>query len=694
MIKIKLNSKIEEIKKSTPQYKEASRSSISGKKPLDKLFDGKPRIAKVVNISIPKFLENYDVVGEFSKSVVGSSEKSLKSYANVYEDMINKYSPNDPLYAEYQEIVEIENERRRRLRKEPFVKLVNDIMSQNGTDGVAGIMTSLLGTYTAAGLTIDLDKKLISSAKEVPNPKSPTGKSPAPRNNFLKFLEMHKQAALELEQVAAKQGITGYELTEKIDAEATQKYFSNANTPKEVTYFNALPPKCQNFVKEIARLTVRDYVDLNTYLMGSLLGSYGTSYQRSDQVDAVSELLNRFAYKLVTSKKSDKMTMVFTRVPLEIVRMSDFPHLDSCHAVGGEFASCATQESISEAGSIIYLFKSMFDGKKISYVESTTKEILKDDDRGIRGLVPESRIRLRTYILDGSIYISVPQGNIYGESYVSFYDEAVKFAKEKQASEISQIVNILQDQNIRSYFKLMGGGYSEGYLEEELAEFLGVDVQLIAIDEREYAESFDVNLPQEYDIENDYKIVTKQILNNYSNIIDLGVQAEVYPVGGAGYASGESEPTENPNYTIKATISLYASLTAVFLTMLSKNISHTTFINKNDVDDYINKYYKDIKQSKEFMTVISNIKAKNKLFQVDNDLLGIAKSYSEYNPEDAEAKIEKQVKNFSLALEDIANPSNYPELVKDIQNTYGESGEYEEEELNEIKYVFKRLMGR
>jgi thiol-disulfide isomerase/thioredoxin len=237
----------------------------------------------------------------------------------------------------------------------------------------------------------------------------------------------------------------------------------------------------------------------------------------------------------------------------------------------------------------------------------------------------------------------------------------------------------------------MGGGYSEGYIEEELAEFLGVDVKLIAIDEREYAESFDVNLPQENDIEDDYKQVTKQIINNYSNIIDLVVQAEVYPVGGAGYASGESEPTEDPNYTIKATISLFSYITTVFITMLSKNISHTTFINKNDVDDYINKYYKDIKQSKEFMSIISNIKAKNKLFQIDYHSIGIAKSYSEYNPEDAEAKIEKQVKSFSLALEDIANPSNYPELVKDIQNTYGES---EEEDLNEIKYVFKRLMGR
>jgi hypothetical protein len=693
MIKIKLNSKIEEIKKSSPQYKEASTSSISGKKPLDRLFDGKPRIAKVIDINIPKFLTGIEVVNEFSKTVINSSEKSLKSYANVYEDMQNKYSPNDPLYAEYQEIVDVENERRRRLRKEPFVKLVNDIMSQKGTEGVKGLMTGLLGTYASLGLTIDLDKKLISSAKEVPNPKSPTGKSPAPRNNFLKFLEMHKEAVLELEQIAAKDGITGYQFTEKIEAESLKKYFKNANIPKEVTYFKALPPKCQDFAKEVARLTVSRYDDLNTYLMGSMFSSYGTSYQRSEQIEAVSELLNRFAYKLVTSKKSDKMTMVFTRVPIEIVRMSDFSNLHSCHSVGREYSSCATQESISEAGSVIYLFKTIFDDKKISYIESTTKEILKDDERKIRGLVPESRIRLRTYIFNKNLYISVPQSNIYGESYISFYKEANEFAKQKQASEISKIVSLLQDPNNTGYFKLMGGGYSEGNLEAELADFLGVEEGIINIATREYPESFDlINIPEDTDVEEEFSLVTKEILQKYSNIIDVTVLGEVFPIGGAGYASGESEPDESPDYTQKVTIKLYASLAVALLTMLSKNIADTTGVSKGDVDDYLNKYFKDVKESKEFMALMSKIKAKNKSFNIDNDTLSISKVYNERKPEEARIKINKQVESFSLALQDIGNPNNYPELVKDIQSAYGNSED--EEELKEAKSVFKRLMGR
>ena len=68
MITIKINPNLQEVKKNTPQYREASKVKISDKAALDKLFDGKPRIAKVIDIGIPKFLNDIETTGEFSKT--------------------------------------------------------------------------------------------------------------------------------------------------------------------------------------------------------------------------------------------------------------------------------------------------------------------------------------------------------------------------------------------------------------------------------------------------------------------------------------------------------------------------------------------------------------------------------------------------------------------------------------------------
>src|SRR3990167_1331598 len=84
------------------------------------------------------------------------------------------------------------------------------------------------------------------------------------------------------------------------------------------------------------------------------------------------------------------LSILISRHPIDVVRMSDFDHIKSCHSEGGSYFHCAVQE-MQGHGLVAYVVKT----DDLSKISLQSDEIFKDKQRKIDGIVPLSRIRLR-----------------------------------------------------------------------------------------------------------------------------------------------------------------------------------------------------------------------------------------------------------------------------------------------------------
>lgn len=160
------------------------------------------------------------------------------------------------------------------------------------------------------------------------------------------------------------------------------------------------------------------------------------------------ELLNWYAnYNSNISEMENlsKYSIVLSRHPIDIVRMSDIGGIRSCHAPGREYFQCAIQEGKS-GGPIAYLVRTddldehinkLIESKKVTDFQDGLNhgELFKDGGRGIKGVVAIGRIRIRRYSGLGDLSgkdIAIPEKRIYGTRVAGFYDAVRSFLKEKQ----------------------------------------------------------------------------------------------------------------------------------------------------------------------------------------------------------------------------------------------------------------------
>ena len=115
---------------------------------------------------------------------------------------------------------------------------------------------------------------------------------------------------------------------------------------------------------------------------------------------------------------------ILSRHPVDVVRMSDINNIRSCHSRTGGYFQCAVAESRGH-GPIAYLvpreqFEQYFDVDLSETdpsevdLDQGDEEIFEDDDRGIPGLRPVGRVRLRKFVSneDGRM-ITAPERRTY-----------------------------------------------------------------------------------------------------------------------------------------------------------------------------------------------------------------------------------------------------------------------------------------
>jgi len=149
--------------------------------------------------------------------------------------------------------------------------------------------------------------------------------------------------------------------------------------------------------------------------------------------------------------------IIVSRHPIDVVRMSDHNGIKSCHSPGNNYFKCAVSESKGQ-GPIAYLVKKS-DLENIKDIYGA-EEIFKDSDRGIKGIIPIARIRLRRFQdkVDNEKELAVPEIRAYGTSGSlkdQFLNSVTKWAYNAQ-----QKVHDNKAPNMKEYERT-GGSYAD-----------------------------------------------------------------------------------------------------------------------------------------------------------------------------------------------------------------------------------------
>lgn len=201
----------------------------------------------------------------------------------------------------------------------------------------------------------------------------------------------------------------------------------------------------------------------------------------------------------VISELTGDYVMVISRSPVDLIRMSDFPGIQSCHSpprpkkdaggnvvmrgkekqMEGQYFDCAVQESKNNGAVAFLIPRKTIEDKKEKLQD---REFFKDLERPeVQGTTPMQRIRLRRYLHKPTkAELLVPEVEIYGNSpSIAFLDGLKSWAKTVQASEINKITS--STTNLTDFI-LVGGSYSDTPTGEIIENFLEVKVEIGNLD--------------------------------------------------------------------------------------------------------------------------------------------------------------------------------------------------------------------
>jgi len=157
---------------------------------------------------------------------------------------------------------------------------------------------------------------------------------------------------------------------------------------------------------------------------------------------------------------SSDYSIVYTRHPIDVMRMSDFDNIESCHSPpsresnsGNSFYKCAVAEAHGH-GPVAYVVSnedldeliSNYDLEDVSYkglldaLEENDEELFRDGERGVDGIAPVSRVRIKKFVNPTlEISLAAPSTITYGKRFPDLYSNISNFTKEKQEKELKKI---------------------------------------------------------------------------------------------------------------------------------------------------------------------------------------------------------------------------------------------------------------
>lgn len=154
--------------------------------------------------------------------------------------------------------------------------------------------------------------------------------------------------------------------------------------------------------------------------------------------------------------ENEEFVIIITRNPIDVLRMSDFDGITSCHSQPGKFPNsdgeyfyCAINDSIEGAAVAFLVEKDDFDNflraRRASVIrEFDGKEIFRDNEREDSGWTflndPVRRLRIRRFANDDeSINLFMPEIKVYKEDMPGLAEVVRDFCYSKQKDEIKKL---------------------------------------------------------------------------------------------------------------------------------------------------------------------------------------------------------------------------------------------------------------
>jgi len=161
-----------------------------------------------------------------------------------------------------------------------------------------------------------------------------------------------------------------------------------------------------------------------------------------------------------------RKAIVYSRAPIDVLRMSDHPMISSCHSQGGGYFSCAVQEAI-RGGAIAYSVNQEDIQKIIDEDRLQDIEIFEDNERGVKGINPDGRIRIRRmFDTDTKQEYALPEIRIYGQPPASFQNSVLNWSAENQKSKFTNLeTGEFELPDIKNAIRV-GGSYEDNYAPE------------------------------------------------------------------------------------------------------------------------------------------------------------------------------------------------------------------------------------
>jgi hypothetical protein len=210
-------------------------------------------------------------------------------------------------------------------------------------------------------------------------------------------------------------------------------------------------------------------------------------FDKSNSVLLGKDLVSlKYMLKTSMESKESEYSIVISRAPIDVLRMSDFRNISSCHSPpsggseGGSYFYCALAESRNQ-GAIAYLVRT----EELEKVDLKGEEIFRDYDRGIRGIEPISRLRIRRVVnSDVGVDYMVPEERVYGLQKSFFADSVSKWVMKQQKDLFVDEDGVYVPQ--RNDLSYTGGSYSdigERGLAEELRKIIKYSIKVNKGDE-------------------------------------------------------------------------------------------------------------------------------------------------------------------------------------------------------------------
>ena len=218
----------------------------------------------------------------------------------------------------------------------------------------------------------------------------------------------------------------------------------------------------------------------------------------SDYVDSMAQYWQQkadYIKKNLSSLDENNYSILITRHPVDILRMSDFDDINSCHSPPtrpqseGSYYKCAVAEAHGH-GAVAYIVNNSdldeeFGTRNIRAIQESSafqqvQDLFYDDARDEGGEIePVSRLRLRQVrhfketskwtatgapVEEPGVEIAVPERRVYGVKVPGFRDKVLEWARANQEEALLNAPKSGNDEIDLGQFTKYGGSYEDNLL--------------------------------------------------------------------------------------------------------------------------------------------------------------------------------------------------------------------------------------